>query len=167
VGSRNVAVLDGHAGGVRVDGTGASVVWVQGTDFGLGSLEVDVKGRDVFQQSFLGIAFHRQDDSTYEDIYVRPVKFRATDPARHQHAVQYEAMPQFPWSRLRKEFPEEFENPVDESNDPNEWVPLRVVVTADRVQAFVGRGASPALEVRRLTNNDRGQVSRFKTVCCA
>ena len=108
--------------------------------------------------SFVGIAFHRQDDNTYEDVYLRPFNFRATDPMRHQHAVQYEAMPDNAWAALRQTFPEEFENPVDASLDPNDWVTLRLVVTADRVQIFTGRVAAPALEVRRLATHNGGQI---------
>jgi len=44
---------------------------------------------------------------------MRAFNFRATDPERHQHAVQYIMLPDFDWPRLRKEFPEEFENPSE------------------------------------------------------
>ncbi len=65
------------------------LVWIEGSDFGEGTIEVDVRGKDVLQQSFVGVAFHGKDDKTYESVYLRPFNFRADDPVRHQHAVQY------------------------------------------------------------------------------
>src|SRR5436190_10812496 len=56
------------------------LAWIAGTDFGEGTIELDVRGKDVFQQSFVGIAFHGKNDTTYESVYVRPFNFRATDP---------------------------------------------------------------------------------------
>ena len=137
---------------------GNGVAWVDGTDFAEGTIEVDVRGRDLMQQSFLGVAFHRRDDDTYEVVYLRPFNFRAEDPVRLQHAVQYAVVPEFDWPRLRKEFPEEFENPVDKSLEPTGWVPLRIVVKGPAVQIFAGSVKSPTLEVRKLGKLDRGQV---------
>jgi hypothetical protein len=137
---------------------GNGIAWVEGTDFGEGTIEVDVRGRDLMQRSFVGVAFHRKDDDTYESVYLRPFNFRATDPDRHQHAVQYIASPDYDWPRLRKEFPEEFENPVDPSITPTGWVPLKIVVRSKTVQIFVGPGATPTLEVRKLGSLDRGQI---------
>ena len=134
------------------------VAWVEGTDFAQGTLEVAVRGRDVFQRSFLGIAFHRKDDNAYDAVYVRPFNFRATDPARHQHAVQYISVPEYDWPRLRKEFPEEFENPVEPSVAPADWVPLRIVVKDRTIQVYVGSVTSPTLEVRKLGSTERGAV---------
>lgn len=137
---------------------GNGVAWVEGTDFALGTLEVDIKGRDLMQRSFVGIAFHRKDDNAYDCVYLRPFNFRSTDPVRKPHAVQYIALPDFDWPRLRKEFPEEFENPVDQSNEPTGWVPVKVVVKEKAIDIFVGNVKAPALEVRRLGSNDRGAV---------
>jgi hypothetical protein len=112
----------------------------------------------VFQRSFIGVAFHRKDDNAYEGVYLRPFNFRAEDPDRHQHAVQYIVAPDYDWPRLRKEFPEEFENPVDASVAPTDWVPLRIVVKGPTVQIYVGAVKSVTLEVRKLGSLDRGPV---------
>jgi hypothetical protein len=137
---------------------GNGVAWVGGTDFALGTIEVDIKGRDLQGRSFVGIAFHRKDDNSYDCVYLRPFNFRATDPARKQHAVQYIALPDYDWPRLRKEFPEEFENPVDASLEPTGWTPLKVVVNAKNIQIFAGAVKEPTLEVRRLGTNESGAV---------
>ena len=157
--NREVTALQGTPRGVHVtQKEGPGVVWLEGSDFAQGSIALDVRGRDVLQQSFLGVAFHRKDDSTYEAVYLRPFNFRADDPDRHQHAVQYISVPDYDWPRLRKEFPEEFENPVDRSVSPTEWVPLRIVVTDPKIQVYVGAVKSPTLEVRRLGSGVRGLV---------
>jgi hypothetical protein len=157
--NRDVTALEGDKRGVKVsEKPGPGVVWIEGSDFDQGTIEIDVRGRDVLQQSFLGIAFHGKDDKTYEAVYLRPFNFRAQDPDRHQHAVQYVAVPDYDWPRLRKEFPEEFENPVDASVAPTDWVPLRVVVKGNALQIFVGKVNAPTLEVRKLGTLDRGLI---------
>ena len=157
--NREVTPLEGRAGAVHLSqNPGNGVAWITGSDFAEGTIEVDIRGRDVMQQSFVGIAFHGKDDNTYEAVYLRPFNFRSTDPVRHQHAVQYISLPAYDWPRLRQEFPEEFENPVDASLVPTDWVPLRVVVSGAKVQIFAGSVTSPALEVRKLGQLDRGLV---------
>ena len=157
--NREVTPAQGKAGAVHLsEKPGNGIAWIDGTDFASGTIEVDVRGRDVFQQSFLGIAFHGKDDNTYETVYLRPFNFRSDDPARHQHAVQYISMPDYDWPRLRKEFPEEFENPVDASVAPTDWVPLKVVVNEKTVQIYVGAVKTPTLEVRKLGQLDRGLI---------
>jgi hypothetical protein len=157
--NREVTALAGNRRGVHVsEKAGPGVIWIDGTDFAQGTIELDVRGRDVMQQSFVGIAFHRKDDTTYDAVYLRPFNFRADDPVRRQNAVQYIAVPEYDWPRLRKEFPSEFENPVDPSVAPTEWVSLRVVVTSKTVEVFAGNVKSPTLEVRKLGANDRGLI---------
>ncbi len=149
---------DGRSGVHLSEAAGNGVAWIQGTDFALGTIEMDIRGRDLQGRSFVGIAFHGKDDKSYEAVYLRPFNFRTDDPARKQHAVQYISMPDYDWPRLRKEFPEEFENPVDASVSPTDWVPLRVVVNERNVQIYVGGVKSPTLEVRKLGQTDRGMV---------
>jgi len=145
--------------GVRLSrASGDGVAWLEGSDFQSGTIEVDVRGREFMGQSFVGVAFHRKDDKTYEAVYVRPFNFRASDPVRKQHAVQYITLPAFDYDRLRKDFPEEFENPVDASLAPTEWVKLRVVVKGGRLQIYVGPVNEATLEVRKLGELYGGQV---------
>jgi len=156
--NRTVTKLDERSG-IRLSAApGDGVAWVDGTDFSGGALEVDIRGKDVTGQSFVGIAFNRTDDKNYEVVYLRPFNFRAEDPVRKQHAVQYMVSPEFEWPRLRKEFPEEFENPVDTSLVPTDWVRLRVAVDGSKRQIVVGSVKGVTLEVRKLGSLDGGQV---------
>lgn len=156
--NREVAKID-ERNGVRLStAAGNGLAWVEGTDFRSGTIGVDIRGRESMQQLYVGVAFHRQDDSTYEAVYLRPFNFRATDPVRKQHAVQYVMAPEFDWPRLRKEFPEEFENPVEASIVPTDWVQLRVVVEGSNVRIHVGPVKGATLEVRKLGQLAGGQV---------
>ena len=134
------------------------MAWVEGTGFGSGTIELDIRGRESLQQNYVGIAFHRKNDTTYEAVYLRPFNFRIADPVRRQHAVQYISLPTFDFQDLRDKFPEEFENPVDASIVPTEWVKLRVVVEGSKVQIYVGTAGEVTLEVRKLGQLDGGQV---------
>jgi hypothetical protein len=156
--NRDVSPVQGTRGIHLSERQGNGIAWVEGTEFGQGTIELEIRGRDLFQRSFVGVAFHRRDDETYEAVYLRPFNFRSTDPIRHMHAVQYVAVPDNDWPILREKFPEEFENPVDPSIEPTGWVPLRVVVTAARIQIYVGKVQSPTLEVRTLGAHNRGMV---------
>lgn len=145
--------------GVRLSpASGNGVAWVEGTDFWSGTIEVDIRGRESMHQRFVGVAFHRKDDDTYEAVYLRPFNFRASDPIRKQHAVQYITLPGFDYDLLRKDFPEEFENPVDASIVPTDWVKLRVVVEGGKVRVYVGAVKEVTLEVRKLGQLYGGQV---------
>jgi hypothetical protein len=156
--NREVARLQDR-NGVRLSSrSGNGVAWVEGTEFHSGTIEVDIRGRESLQQSYVGIAFHRKNDTTYEAVYLRPFNFRAADPLRRQHAVQYISMPKFDFQDLRDDFPEEFENPVDTSIEPTEWVRLRVVVGGSNVQIHVGPANEVTLAVRKLGQLDGGQV---------
>jgi hypothetical protein len=157
--NRQVTIAKDRPGAVHVsEDMGNGLVWIEGTEFGNGTIELQVRGRDLFQRSFVGVAFHGRGDNVYEAVYLRPFNFRSDDAARHQHAVQYIALPDHDWPRLRKEFPEEFENPVAASVSPTEWIPLRVVVKGQAVQIYVGAVRSPTLEVRKLGSSARGQI---------
>jgi hypothetical protein len=157
--NRDVTALDGSAAGVRVDARrGPGVIWIEGTDAGDATIDVVVCGRDVPQQSFLGLAFHRREDDTYEAVYLRPFNFRADDATRHHHAVQYIAVPDYDWPRLRQDFPERFEGAVDASVVPTDWIPLRLELDGPSLKVYVGAASSPALDVQRLTTTNRGQV---------
>ena len=106
---QHVNIIDDSKGpGVTATG----IVLLKNITFSTGSIDVDIRGRDVFQQSFLGMAFHAIDTVTYDAIYFRPFNFQSTDTLRGKHMVEYISEPDYPWYRLRKEHPLEYENGI-------------------------------------------------------
>jgi len=158
--NRSVSSLsDGARKGVRLsEHAGDGVAYLQGVEFTNGTIELDVRGKDVPQQSFVGVAFHGVDGTTYDAIYFRPFNFRAEDPARRGHAVQYIAQPIYPWQKLRAEQPGKYERAIDPVPDPNAWFHVRVVVTSPKVSVFVDDAKEPSLVIDQLSNRKKGLV---------
>jgi len=158
--NRSVSSLsDGARKGVRLsEHAGDGVAYLQGVEFTNGTIELDVRGKDVPQQSFVGVAFHGVDGTTYDAIYFRPFNFRAEDPARRGHAVQYIAQPIYPWQKLRAEQPGKYERAIDPVPDPNAWFHVRVVVASPKVSVFVDDAKEPSLVVDQLSDRKKGLV---------
>ncbi len=158
--NRGVSSLGGGTTqGFRLDERpGDGVAYLRGIELGNGTIEFDVKGKDVQGQSFVGVAFHGVDGTTYEAIYFRPFNFRAEDPVRRGHAVQYISHPTYTWQKLRAERPGIFEQPVNPAPDPNAWFHVRVVVASPKVSVFVGDAKEPCLVVTRLSDRTNGLV---------
>ena len=158
--NRSVTSLsDGARKGVRLsENAGEGVAYLQGIEFANGTIEFDVRGKDIPQQSFVGVAFHGVDGTTYDAIYFRPFNFRAEDPARRSHAVQYIAQPTYTWQKLRAEQPGGYERAVDPVPDPNAWFHVRVVVASPKVSVFVDDAKDPSLMVDQLSDRKKGLV---------
>jgi hypothetical protein len=134
------------------------VAYLQGIELGNGTIELDIRGRDVQQQSFVGVAFHGVDDTTYDAVYFRPFNFKTDDQARRKRAVQYISHPTYPWQKLRAEHPGEYEQPVSPAPDPNAWFHVRVVVASPKVSVFVADATQPSLVVTQLSERHTGRV---------
>ncbi len=139
---------------------GTSLVVLRGLEFKNGEIELDVLGSaQLVQKSFIGIAI-RVDPTTghHDAIYLRPFNFKATDPERHAHAVQYTSNPEWTWKRLRAERHNEYEKPVADSLDGDGWVHVRVVVQRPSVKIYLDRAPEPSLEVAELSGRGGGLV---------
>jgi Domain of Unknown Function (DUF1080) len=161
VAGRTTSIVD--AKGKRAlkigEGEGMGVVWLDGYEFGNGVIEIDMLGRSQpVQGSFLGVAFRVVDAKTHDAVYFRPFNFRATDPARHSHAVQYVSHPLWTWQKLRSERPDQYEKAVVPEPDGDEWFHARVVVERPNVTVFVNGGSAPVLTVKELSDRERGSV---------
>ena len=145
---------------VRLDAKeGDGMAIVAGAPFMEGTIELDVRGEDVQQRSFVGVAFGVQDDSTYEAVYLRPFNFRTPDTARAKRAVQYVSQPAYPWQKLRQESPGKYEQPVRPVPDPTSWVRVRLVVTRTQLSVYANDGDDPDLVVTRLGDVKPGPVA--------
>ena len=145
-------------------GDGAGIARLENFAFADGVIEFDARGRNVVQQSFLGVAFHGTDINTYDAIYFRPFNFKAEDPARRLHAVQYISAPTQPWQKLRKEHPNLYEKPVVPVPDPDGWFHVRVVLAAPSISVFVNDAQEPCLVVNQLNDRRNGWLSLWVDV---
>jgi hypothetical protein len=145
--------------GISVTG----IVWLKDVNFSTGSIDADIRGRDVFQQSFLGIAFHGVDTITYDAIYFRPFNFQSADTLRKKHTVQYIGEPDYPWERLRKEHPLVYENAVTPSLKPTEWFHTHIVVSKDEIVVYVNHSTKPSLKVKKLNARNDGLIGLWSS----
>ncbi|MCC6461369.1 MAG: DUF1080 domain-containing protein [Saprospiraceae bacterium] len=140
---------------------GEGVAWLTGVEFSNGTIEFDVRGEDVKQHSFVGLAFHGQNDSTYDAIYLRPFQFRAPDEVLRHRSIQYVSFPDFTWRRLRALSPGKYENAVDPAPDPNAWMRVRIVVQGTTVSTYINGNPSPSLVVEKVTAVHTGSIGFY------
>ena len=137
---------------------GEAIAIVTGANFKDGTIEIEVAGNPRAgagqgARGFIGIAFRVQPHgSRFECFYLRPTNGRADDQLRRNHSTQYISAPDFPWERLRKEFPGVYESYVD--LEPGVWTKMKVVVSGSHAQLFVHDAAQPALIVNDLKLGD-------------
>lgn len=135
---------------------GDGLVVYQNLEFENGTIEADIKGKDVMQRSFVGIAFHIQDENSFNAIYFRPFNFKK--PERAGHSVQYISHPEFTWFKLRSDFPEQFENTIMPIPDPNDWFHAKIEVNWPNVKVFVEDAKEPSLNVTMKSTFQKGKV---------
>jgi hypothetical protein len=152
-----------QAGGViEVDEKpGVGLVWFGDKTFSDGTIEFDVKGKDVPQRSFVGVAFHGLNDSTYDAVYFRPFNFKAADAVRKSHGVQYISNPKHDWPVLREQFPNKYEQAVDPAPDPNDWFHVRIEVKGKVISVFVNNSTIPSLIVNALSDRKTGKIGMW------
>lgn len=123
-----------------------------------GIIEFDLKGQNLAQQSFLGIAFNVQDAKTYEHVYFRPFNFMNADTARRNRAVQYASLPDSPWPKLREAFPGKYEHKVNPVPDPDGWFHARVVIERPFIRVYINNNTAPGLVIESLAPTRAGKV---------
>jgi hypothetical protein len=152
-------LTDGTRHGLRLDARpGDGLAWWPDAVFGDCTIDVDLRGKDVQQQSFLGVAFHGVDEKTFDDVYFRPFNFKAADAARRGHSVQYESHPGFTWDKLRADHPDAYERAIAAAPDPNSWFHARIVVAYPSVRVFANDSTTPAMDLKQLSDRKTGWV---------
>ena len=158
IGATKLIEKDGEPA-IEFNKPGQNVVWLDGFEFNAGTIEFDAKGKSAPpQSSFVGAAFRTVDAKTHDAVYFRPFNFRAADPERKSHAVQYVSEPQWPWQKLRQEKPGQFEKPIELAPDGDAWFHAKVVVEKRQIKVFVNGAAEPSLVVNELSDRQGGSV---------
>ncbi len=137
---------------------GQGIAWLENSQFTTGEIEFDIRGKDVLQQSFIGVAFWGLNDETYDAVYFRPFNFKNPDTTRRVNAVQYVSHPDFTWQKLRAEKPGQYEKPVNPVPDPNGWFHVRVSIAKPVIKVFVNDATEPCLTVDCLGNRESGMI---------
>jgi hypothetical protein len=132
--------------------------WLTGVTFSNGIIELDMRGKDEFQRSFVGIAFHGVDNSTFDAIYFRPFNFQTNDPVRKIHAVQYVAEPEYPWQFLRDKFNGQCEKAVNPAPKGNEWFHVKIIVKYPVIMVFVNANPEACITVEKLNKRTSGKI---------
>ena len=132
--------------------------------FSNGVIELDLAGdtlpsAEAGARGFVGVAFRTDlDGNSFECFYLRPKNGRVADQVRRNHALQYISVPGFPWQRLRREFPEQYESYADLV--PGEWTKIRIEVAGVTARLFVNGSVQPALIVNDLKQgNGAGAIA--------
>jgi Domain of Unknown Function (DUF1080) len=130
---------------------------VEGLEFGVGTLDIDLKGKGKSERSFVGVAFSAADGKNFEAVYFRPFNFQREDPYRAR-AVQYVAWPDHTWEKLREGQPGKYESAIKPIPDPSGWFHARIEVTKHKVRVWVNDSKQPCLVVDRLASREKGKV---------
>jgi hypothetical protein len=164
-GRKALRVADTAQANVR---DGERLVILSKTEFQDGVIELELTGEPGANagegaRGFVGVAFRVSPDTAkdapkYECFYLRPTNGRADDQVRRNHSTQYISFPDFPWQRLRKEFPEKYESYVDLV--PGEWTKVKIEVRGDKARLYVHGVQQPVLVVNDLKQgHSRGQIA--------
>jgi hypothetical protein len=143
------------------DQQGEGLVWLPISSFKNGEIEIEMQGKDVFQRSFIGIAFHGLNDSTYDAVYCRPFNFYAKDSIRKIHAIQYVSHPNYTWKKLREERNGQFEKEISNAPDPNSWFKMKINVEDNLVKAYINNAINPSLIINKLNDRTNGKIGIF------
>ena len=135
---------------------GDGILWLNQLVFQNGSIELDIKGKDEIGKSFVGLAFHGLSETDYDVVYFRPFNFKS--PERKGHSVQYISHPLHTWSKLRKDFPEKYENPVVPVPDPDDWFHVRIEIDYPQVKVYINENNEESLNITQLSNRKTGWI---------
>ena len=134
------------------------IAWINGMEFSNGTIELDIRGKDQYQQSFVGVAFHGVDNNTLDAVYFRPFNFQSSDPVRKIHAVQYVSQPDKTWQVLREQYPGIYEKAVIPATGGNEWFHAKIVIEYPVITIYFNGSKEASLTVEKLNKRTTGKI---------
>lgn len=129
---------------------GDGILWLKGSDFQNGTIELDIKGKNKIGASFVGVAFNGKNNSIFDVVYFRPFNFQ--NPEKQNHMVQYIAMPHLDWKALRENHPGKYETHIAPAPVPNDWFHVKLEINYPKVDVYVNRSATPTFTVEEQIN---------------
>jgi len=132
------------------------LAWIKDISFSNGVIEIEIRGANKPGQSFVGIAFHGQDNKTFDAVYVRPFNFQ--NQSRKSHSLQYISMPKWDWKALRAKHPGKYESALDPAPQPEDWVHLKLVIKDENLAIHINGSKTPELEATLLNKHPKGTI---------
>jgi len=143
------------------DGKLEGGAWITGVQISNGIIELDLRGKNVDQSSFVGICFHGLDEDTFDAVYLRPFNFLSHDSARFSHCIQYISYPVYTWEKLRKEFRGQYENPIPNPPDPDSWIHMKLVLDYPYMTVYINNRPDPVFRIQQLNSRRSGKIGLF------
>ncbi|MGW8316831.1 MAG: family 16 glycoside hydrolase [Bacteroidales bacterium] len=144
-------------GSIHLDGKpGDGLLLLRNLDFTNGKIDCDIKGQDIQGRSFVGLAFHGLNDSTFDAVYFRPFNFQNEE--RSGHSVQYISHPTYTWYKLREEHPGKYENNLNPVPHPEDWFHVSIIIGYPDVEVYVDDSDVPSLKVTQLSSHKHGWI---------
>jgi hypothetical protein len=144
-------------------GDGDRVALIPDVEIGDGVIEVDVAGEPTpgapaGARGFTGLAFRASDDGKrFEYFYFRATNGRSDDQVLRNHSVQYASFPEYPWRRMRAEWPEKYESYADVV--PRQWTHLKIELKGTKARFYLNGAQQPTLVVNDLKlGESRGKL---------
>lgn len=129
------------------------------TSFTTGTIELAVGGlvpavASATARGFVGVAMHvHERGKRAQSFYLRLTNGGADGQLQRNRAVQYQATPDFPWSRLRAESPALFETAADVA--PGRWTRMKLVVRRESARLYLDGSTVATLVVNDLKTAER------------
>jgi len=134
------------------------IVWLKDEIFDTGTIDIDLRGRNVFLQSFMGIAFHAKDTNSYDVVYFCPFRFHDSSEETRRYSVKYMSVPDYSYTKLRKEHPRVYENEVQPAPASDAWFHVKITVESQWVSVFINHSSVASLRVRKLPTLQIGKI---------
>lgn len=135
---------------------GNGILWLRDYNFSDGTIDVEIQGKNDPGRSFVGVAFHGLNDTTFDAVYFRAFNFK--NPERSDKSVQYISEPLHTWYSLREQFPGKYESALSPVPEPEEWFQVTIEVNYPAVKVFVNNSDIPSLVVEQLSEQRKGNI---------
>jgi hypothetical protein len=158
VANRNMSIDDLSKTIVLDAKEGAGLAILEDIDFGVGTIELDLKGENSPGQSFVGLAFNVQNDMTYEAVYFRPFNFQSKEKIRREHSIQYISVPEYDWRFLRNNYEGQFEAEYLRQPSPDDWFSIKIEIEVGKITVYEKGTNVELLSVSRLNQSKSKRI---------
>lgn len=149
--NRTAQVKNDAANTISLDAKpGAGMAIIETMDFATGTINLELKGENKPGESFVGLAYNVQNDTTYEAIYFRPFNFQSEEKIRREHSVQYVYDLKYGWRYLRTNFEGKYESEYTRQPNPDEWFAVSLKIDEKEVVVVDATTNDELLRVERL-----------------